>query len=107
MIITVVIDDDNDGVNDDVDEHDDDERTCGANADGDDHDDDDNKSNESRVFGTSLLRLGHRWTRFNNKSARRSLIAQALVHLTPRPATHDHRVWVCSHQWEARKPIYA
>ena len=50
MMIPVVIDDDKGGVNDDVDAHDDDERTCGANADGDDHDDDDNKSNESRVF---------------------------------------------------------
>ena len=96
--MTMVIDDDNDGVNDDVDEHDDDERTCGANADGDDHDDDDNKSNASRVFGTSLLRLGHRWTRFNNKRARRSLLAQALVHLTPRPATHKRGGWVCSRQ---------
>ena len=105
--MTMIIDDDNDGVDDDVDDDDDDERTCGTSAAGDDHDDDDNRSSESSVCGTSLLRLGHRWTRFNNKSARSSLIAQALVHLTPRPATHDHRVWVCSHQWEARIPIYA
>ena len=96
--MTMIIDDDNDGVDDDVDDDDDDERTCGTSAAGDDHDDDDNRNSESSVCGTSLLRLGHRWTQFNNKSARCSLIAQALVHLTPRPATHDHRVWVCSRQ---------
>ena len=96
----MLMDDDNDVVDDDVDDEDDDERTCDASATDDDHDDDDNESNGSRVFGTNLMRLRHRWPRFNNKSARRSLIAQALVHLTPRPATHNHRGWVCSRQWE-------
>ena len=92
-------DDEDDVVdNDDDDDDDDDERTYDASGTDDDYDDDDNESNGSRIWGTYLVCLGHRWLRFNNKSARRSLIAQAHVHLTPRPATHERWGWVCSRQ---------